>query len=57
MTEGFLTEEDYLNSEYYDAKKFQIKNDLGFDITAEICQSEPKRTIGLVKTKAGCTKP
>ena len=47
MTEGFLTQEYYLNSKYYDANIFQIENDLGFEVTAEICQSEPKRTIGL----------
>ena len=33
LTEGFLTEEEYLNSEYYDANIFQTENDLGFDIT------------------------
>ena len=37
LTEGFLTEEDYLNSEYYDANIFQIENDLGLEVTAEIC--------------------
>ena len=47
MTEGFLTEEDYLNSEYYDANIFQTENDLGLELIAEICQSEPKRTIDL----------
>ena len=47
LTEGFLTEEDYLNYECYDANIFHTENYLGCDITAEICQSEPKRTIGL----------
>ena len=47
LTEGFLTEEYYLNSEYYDANIFQTENDLGFEVTTEICQSEPKRAIDL----------
>ena len=47
LTDGFLNEEYYLNSEYYDANIFKTENDLGFDITTEICQLEPKRTIGL----------
>ena len=47
LTKGFLTEEDYLNSEYYDANIFQTQNYLGLEVTSEICQSKPKRTIAL----------
>ena len=47
LSEGFLTENDYLNSEYYVANIFQIKNDLGLEVAADICQSKPKRTIDL----------
>ena len=47
LIEGFLIEEDYLNSEYYDANIFQTENDLGLEVTAEICQFEPMRTIDL----------
>ena len=31
-----LTEEDFLNSEYYDADVFETENDLNLEVTADI---------------------
>ena len=47
LTEGFVTEEELLNSEYYDADVFQIEDDLNLEVTADIYQSEPKKTLNL----------
>ena len=34
LTEDFVTEEDFLNSEYYDADVFETENDLNLEVTA-----------------------
>ena len=50
LTEGFVTEEDFLNSEYNDEDVFETKNDLDFEVTAittDIYQSDPKKTLNL----------
>ena len=47
LTEGFVTEEDFLNSEYYDADIFQTENYLNLEVTSDIYQSDPKKTINL----------
>ena len=47
LTKGFVTEEDFLNFEYYDADVFQIENGLNLEVTADIYQSDPKKTINL----------
>ena len=47
MTKGFEIEEDFLNSEYYDADVFQTENGLNLEVTADIYQSDPKKTINL----------
>ena len=38
LTEGFVTEEDFLNSEYYDADVFETENDLNLEVTTNIYQ-------------------
>ena len=45
--EGFLTEDEYLNSEFFYANVYQTESDLVPQISAEICQSEPKNSINL----------
>ena len=45
--EGFLTEDEYLNSEFFDANVYQIESDLAPQVSAKICQSEPRRYINL----------
>ena len=50
LTEGFVTEEEFLNSEYYDADMFETKNDLNLEmtaVTADAYQTEPKKTLNL----------
>ena len=47
LSEGFLTEYDYLNFEFFDANIFQTKGGLGLEVTANICQSEIKKIIDL----------
>ena len=47
LTEGFVTEEDFLNLEYYDADVFEIENDLNLEVTADIYQNDPKKTLNL----------
>ena len=47
MSEGFLTEQDFQNSMFFDANIYQTEGDLGPKITAEIGQSEPKKSINL----------
>ena len=44
LSEGFLTEHDYQNSEFFDANVNQIENDLAPDVLAEIYQLEDKRS-------------
>ena len=46
-SKGFLTEHDYINSEFFDANIYQIESDLSPEFLADICQSEPKRLINL----------
>ena len=41
-----LTEEDFLNSEYYDADMFEIENDLNLEVTTvttDTYQNDPKK--------------
>ena len=47
LTEGFVTEEEFLNYEYYDANVFQTEDDLNLEVTADIYQYEPKKTLNL----------
>ena len=47
LTEGFVTEEDFLNSEYYDVDVFEIENDLNLEVTADIYQTDPNKTLNL----------
>ena len=47
LSEGFLTEYDYLNSEIFDASIFQTEGDLDLEETTDICQSKPKKIIDL----------
>ena len=37
--EGFLTEDEYLNSEFFDANVYQTENDLAPQVSTEIGQS------------------
>ena len=48
LTEGFVTEEDFLNSEYYDADVFQTEDDLNLEVTSDIYNSNPKKTLNLI---------
>ena len=51
MIEGFVTKEDFLNSEYYDAYVFEIENCLDLEVTvvtANIYQTDPKKTLNLI---------
>ena len=45
--EGFLTEDEYLNFEFFDENVYKIESDLAPQVLAEICQLEPKRSINL----------
>ena len=50
LSTGFVTEEYFLNSEYYDADMFETEDDLGLENTAVIAavhQNGPKKTINL----------
>ena len=50
LSEGFVTEEEFLNAEIYDADMFKIENDIGLEktaVTAAVHQNEPKKTINL----------
>ena len=50
LSEGFVTKEDFLNSEYYDADIFETEDDIGLAntvVTAAVHQNEPKKTINL----------
>ena len=49
-TDGFVTEEEFLNAEYYDADMFETKDDLNLKmttVTADVYQNEPKKTLNL----------
>ena len=45
--EGFLTKDEYLNFEFFDANVYQTESDLASQVLAEIGQSEPRRSINL----------
>jgi len=50
LSKGFVTEEDFLNSEYYDADVFETENDLNLEVTVvttDTYQTEPKKTLNL----------
>ena len=47
LADGFITEDEYLNSEFFDANVYQIESELVTQVSAEICQSEPKTSINL----------
>ena len=50
LSGGFVTEEEFLNAEYYDADMFETEDDLGLEktvVTAAICQNELKKTVNL----------
>ena len=47
LTEGFVTEEGFFNFEYYDANVFQTEDDLNLEVTSDIYQAEPKKTLNL----------
>ena len=50
LSEGFVTEEEFLNAEIYDADMFKTENDIGLEktaITAAICQNNLKKTVNL----------
>ena len=50
LTEGFVTEEEFLNSEYYDADMIDTENDLNLEMTAitiDVNQAEPNKTLNL----------
>ena len=58
LTKGFVTEEEFLNSEYYVADMFETKDDLNLKmttITADAYQNEPKKTFirGILRSKMG----
>ena len=50
LSGGFVTEEEFLNAEYYDANMFETEDDLGLKnttVTAVVCQNELKKTVNL----------
>ena len=50
LTKGFVTEEEFLKSEYYDTDMFETENDLNLEVTvvtADTYQTEPKKTLNL----------
>ena len=50
LTEGFVTEGEFLNAEYYDADMFETEDDLNLKmtvVTANVHQNEPKKTFNL----------
>ena len=50
LSGGFVTEEEFLNAEYYDADMFETEDDLGLKmnvVTADVCQNELKKTMNL----------
>ena len=56
LTENFVIDEYFLNSEYYDADMFETKNDLNLEVTAVVLppkqQSDPvleKKKIRIIK--------
>ena len=50
LSTGFVTEEDFLNSKYYDADMFKAEDELELEktaVTATIYQNGPKKVINL----------
>ena len=50
LSGGFVTEEEFLNAEYYDADMFETEDDSGLentDVIAAVCHNELKKTINL----------
>ena len=50
LSGGFVTEEEFLNAEYYDADMFETDDDLGLEktvVTAVVRQNELKKTVNL----------
>ena len=50
LFEGFVTEEEFLNAEIYDADMFKTENDIGLEktaVTAAICKNNLKKTVNL----------
>ena len=50
LTEGFVTEEEFLNVEYYDADMFETEDDLNLKmtvVTTDVYQNESKKTLNL----------
>ena len=50
LTKGFVIEEEFLNSEYYDVDMFEKENDLNLEVTTitiDTYQTEPKKTLNL----------
>ena len=50
MIEGFVTEEEFLNAEYYDADMFETEDDLNMKmttVTVDVYQNKPKKTLNL----------
>ena len=47
---GFVTEEEFLNTECYDTDMFEIEDDLGLKmtvVTADVYKNELKKTMNL----------
>ena len=42
-----MTKKDFFNSKYYDADVFETENDLNLEVTGDIYQSDPKKTLNL----------
>ena len=50
LSEGFITEEEFLNAECYDADMFEIEDNLGLKmttVTLDVYQNELKNTVNL----------
>ena len=47
LSKCFLTEHEYQNFEFFDANIYQIESDLNPQVSADIYQSEPKKTTNL----------
>ena len=50
LSGGFVTQEEFLNAEYYDADMFETEDDSvpeKIDVIAAICQNEVKKTVNL----------
>ena len=50
LSGGFVTEEEFLNAECYDADMFETEDDLGLKktvVTTDVCQNELKNTVNL----------